>query len=496
MDDLFLDARNVSKRYGGITALDRVDFSVRRSEIHCLVGENGSGKSTLVKIITGVVQPEPGAEIVIESRHLRSLTPHEALLRGIQVVHQDLSLFPNLSVEENIAMLRHLEANRGLVRWDAIRETGRAALEKIGVALGLETAVGTLPVADQQLVAICRALASDARLLIMDEPTSSLTRREVDRLLGILRDLQARGIAVLFVSHKLDEILEIAQRVTILRDGRKIGTFPREEITRARLVHLMTGKEIAYAQRQQRDGAREVVLEVRGLSKKGNFADVSFALRRGEVLGIVGPLGSGRTELALSLFGMNPPDAGSVRVDGQMVGLRANAEAIRSGIAYVPEDRLTQGIVAAQSVERNLVITALDRLVGPLRLIDPRRKDKHCADAVERFDIKTASLDVPARTLSGGNQQKAVIAKWLSIRPRILILDGPTIGIDVAARENIYEIIRALARDGVSVVLISDEVPEVLYNCDRILVMRNGRLAGEVDPRQTSEEDLARRLVG
>ncbi len=496
MPDVFLSARRITKRYGGVIALQDVDLLIHTGEIHCLVGENGSGKSTLVKIITGVVQPEPGTELEIAGERVRALTPHDALRKGIQVVHQDLSLFPNLTVAENIGILHHLEHNRGVIRWNDVRQIARAAMEKIGVELSLEAPVGALPIADQQLAAICRALASEARLLIMDEPTASLTRKEIDRLIGIIRDLQAQGIAALFVSHKLDEILEIAQRVTVLRDGRKVGTFDRQEIDRARLVYLMTGREIAYHRHQTDQKAQDVVLEVKDLSRKGNFADVSFALYRGEVLGIIGPLGSGKTELALALFGMNPPDAGAILIEGHPVGIRSNADAIRSGIAYVPEDRLTQGIIAKQPVSNNLIVTALDRLVGPLRLISSRKRSAFTEAAVRDFDIRVASVDLPAMALSGGNQQKVVIAKWLSARPKILILDGPTIGIDVGAKETIYGIVASLARDGVSVLLISEEVPEVLYNCDRVLLMKNGRIVAEFAAGEITEADIHHRMAG
>ncbi|MDR7470580.1 MAG: sugar ABC transporter ATP-binding protein [Armatimonadota bacterium] len=495
MSGVFLRANHLSKRYGGVIALHQVDLTVEEGEVHGLVGENGSGKSTLVKIITGVVQPEAGAKIEMGGEHFRGLTPYSALRKGVQVVHQDLSLFPNLSVAENIAVVQHVAGGRRVVSWSTMRQMAVAAMRKIGVELDPDVPVGSLPVADQQLVAICRALASDARLLVMDEPTSALTRAEVDRLFGVIKELQSHGIAILFISHKLDEVLAISQRITVLRDGRKIGTLPRGEVDREKLVRLMTGKEIAYAKTPSRGHPGDAVLEVRGLSKRGNFADISFTLFRGEVLGIIGPLGSGRTELALSLFGMNPPEAGTVLVEGKPVTLAVNGDAIRHGIAYVPEDRLKQGLVINQSVGNNLILTALDRLRGRLGLLDRRRGRQFCDQAVAEFDIRLPSLDAPARTLSGGNQQKTVIAKWLSIKPRILILDGPTIGIDVGAKEMIYEIIRNLSGEGVSIILISDEVQEVLSNCGRILLMKHGRITREFANDDVSAEQLQQALV-
>ncbi len=495
MSGVFLRASRLSKRYGGVVALHEVDLTLEEGEVHGLVGENGSGKSTLVKIITGVVQPDEGARIEIDGEQFQGLDPYTALRKGIQVVHQDLSLFPNLSVAENIAVVQHVARGRRLVRWSAMREVARESMRKIGVEMDLDVPVGSLPVADQQLVAICRALASDARLLVMDEPTSALTRAEVDRLFCVIKELQCQGISTLFISHKLDEVLTISERVTVLRDGRKIGTFLRAEVDREKLVRLMTGREVAHARTPIRRAGAEVVLEVRRLSKKGNFADVSFALYRGEVLGIIGPLGSGRTELALSLFGMNPPDDGTVLVEGKLVNLAVNGDAIRHGIAYVPEDRLKQGLAINQPVSNNLIITALDRLRGSLGLIDARRRRQFCQHAVAEFDIRLPSLEAPVRTLSGGNQQKIVIAKWLSIKPRILILDGPTIGIDVGAKGMIYEIIHRLSAEGVSIILISDEVQEVLSNCGRILLMKHGRITKEFSNDEVSEEQLQRELV-
>ncbi len=493
--DAFLSARQVSKRYGGVVALDHVDLTIARGEIHCLVGQNGSGKSTFVKIITGVVEPDAGAEIVIAGERFTRLTPDDALRKGIQVVHQELSLFPNLTVAENIAVPYLTTPGRRLVRWQEVRRIASEALGRIAVTLPLDAPLGALPVADRQLVAVSRALASDARLIIMDEPTSSLTRREVDRLMSVIRDLQAKGIAALFISHKLDEILAVAQTVTVFRDGRKVGTFPRAQVDRSDLVRLMVGRDITYTRAPSGPASRETVLEVRHLTKAGQFADVNLTLARGEVVGIIGPLGSGRTELALALFGMNPPDAGEVAIEGKPVRLRSTVDAIRAGVAYVPEDRLRQGLVLNQSIANNLILTAFDQILGALGLLDLRRRDELAEASVRSYGIRATSTEAPARTLSGGNQQKVVIAKWLELRPKILILDGPTAGIDVEAKGYIYEIVRRLARGGVSVVLISDEVPEVLYTCDRVLVMKSGRIIEAFDSRGVDEAALSRRIT-
>ncbi len=491
----FLDLRGVSKRFGGVTALDKVDFDLFVGEVHCLVGENGCGKSTLIKIISGVLQPEPGATMEIAGRPAAHLSPVESVHRGIQVIYQDLSLFPNLSVAENIGIGHHVD-RIGPARWGAIRASARAAMAKIGVSLDLDAPVGTLSIANRQLVAICRALAADARLVIMDEPTASLTRHEVDALLRLVLDLKAKGIATMFVSHRLDEVMEIADRVTVMRDGRKVGTYPAAEMNQKRLAFLMTGKEFHYDGLDAQAVAAEPVLEIEGLSKAGEYRDVSFTLHRGEIVGLTGLLGAGRTELALSLFGMNPPDSGQLKLDGKPVRIANNRQAIDSGIAYVSEDRLTLGLVLPQSIARNATVTVLDKLTSAFGLLR-RRAEKETVDrAITGLNIKVSDPENPVRTLSGGNQQRVVLAKWIATRPRILILDSPTVGVDIANKDGIYEVMKALAAEGVAILLISDEIPEVLYHSHRILVMRQGRIVGTFMPRETSEAELRKAVNG
>ncbi len=494
MGEPFLIARKISKKYGGVTALDDVDLAIRKGEVHCLVGENGSGKSTLVKIITGVVNPEPGAEIEIEGKVFHRLTPFEALHRGIYVVHQDLSLFPNLSIAENIGINRYSESDRILVQWGEIKRVANEVIGELGVGLDPYTPVGELPVADQQLVAICRALAGEAKLIILDEPTASLTEKEVERLFDILNGLVNKGIAVLFISHRLEEILEIGQKMTVLRNGKKIGTFERESMNKSRLAFLMTGKELTYAASRTKVKARPVVLKVERLSKKGQFREISFVLHKGEVLGITGPLGAGKTELALTLFGMSPPDSGKIYVEGKLARMKTNKHAMKLGIGYLPENRLIQGIVLKQSVENNIVISSLDRYKNRLGLIDSKRKREAATTAVEEFDIKAPALDAPARTLSGGNQQKVVLSKWVLTKLKILILDGPTVGVDIGAKESIYKLIAGLSEEGVSMILISDEVSEVMQNCARILLMKNGRITDEYYNDEITEEELSGKI--
>ncbi len=487
---VFLSMRNISKRYVGVQALEAVDFEIKKGEIHCLVGENGSGKSTLIKIISGAVQPDAGAHIEINGERFRDYQAIDSILKGIEVIYQDLSLFPNLTVAENIALSRIIAEGKRFIDWKNVQSIAESAMARIGVKIPLDEPVGDISIADQQLVAICRALTRDVKLVIMDEPTSSLTKKEVDALFAVVKDLQAKGIATLFVSHKLDEVLQIAERVTILRDGRKVGTLPSQELDDEKLTLLMTGKKVEHTQYVVAEQEEDVLLEVKDLSKRGNFKDVGFNLHPGEILGITGLLGSGRTELALSLFGANPADCGEILIKGRRVEIGSVQDAIRLGIGYVPENRLVQGLVMEQSVGRNIIITIIRKLLNRLGLIDPDKSQDAISKWVKGLSIQIPSVDSPVQTLSGGNQQRLVLAKWLATKPRILILDGPTVGIDVAAKSAIHDTIRDLAKQGMGIIIISDEVPEVLHNCNRIVVMHKGRFIAEFDAAQATEDEI------
>jgi simple sugar transport system ATP-binding protein len=494
MSDQFLQMKHVSKVYAGVQALDDVSFSLARGEIHCLVGENGSGKSTLIKVISGVVNPEEGAEITIEGQRLAvdHFTSKDSIDRGVHVIYQDLSLFPNLTVGENISFNMHVEKGKKFVNWKDIHTIAQKAVEDIGIEIELEREVGTLSIADQQLVAICKALIGELKLLIMDEPTSSLTKNEVDSLFSVVKKLQKRGITTLFVSHKLNEIFEIAERVTVLRDGRCVGVYDPHELDQDKLTYMMTGKKIEYVKPDPGSVSGEVLLELRNLSKKGNFKDISFRLKRGEILGMTGLLGSGRTELALAIFGINPADKGQIIIDGKAVSIRSIKDAIHLGIGYVPEDRLELGLIMPQSVGNNIIITVLEDLLNSLSLLEKGKRERAIQKGISDLSIRVPSVDSAVMTLSGGNQQRVVLAKWISTGPKILILDEPTVGIDVAAKSSIHGIIKQLAARGIGIILISDEIQEALYNCHRILVMRRGRIVSEARAAEMTEEKLFR----
>ncbi|QII36586.1 sugar ABC transporter ATP-binding protein [Rouxiella badensis] len=486
-----IDVKNLSVTFGGQRALNNIALRLMPGEVHCLAGTNGCGKSTLIKIISGVYQPDSGCKISLGEQTFSKLTPDQARSFGIQVIYQDLSLFPNLSVAENIAFEHNLHGLLGWYRPGRLRQTAQRILDELNFSLDLDSKVAELPIAQRQQVAICRALVADARLVIMDEPTASLTRTEVNQLLRTVHYLKQKGISVVFVSHRLDEVLEISDRVTVIRDGQKVGTFPAAEVSSERLTELMTGLKLNYALKAANQHDERIMLELDNLSRADQYHNVNLKLYQGEVLGLCGLLGSGRTELALSLFGMTKPDSGKIYLDSKPVRFRGHEDAIKSGIGYVSEDRLTLGLVQQQSVGDNTVLAIMETLRSRFHLIDEYRKNRIVLEWIEKLGVKVASPDQAISTLSGGNQQKIVLAKWVLTQPKILILDSPTVGVDVGAKASIYQLIHQLAAEGISILLISDEVPEVYFNCDRVLHFSEGTVLGEYFPRGITQQQLA-----
>ena len=493
MDTPVLAVRHVSKSFAGVRALVDIDLEIAPGEIHCLAGENGSGKSTLIKVISGVHTPEEGS-VAIAGREYTHLTPSAAIDAGVRVIYQDFSVFPNLSVMENIALGSEVAAGRALVNRSRMREVAREAIAKIGFTVDLDELVGNLSVADKQLVAISRALMGDAKLIIMDEPTTALTKKEVCALFDIVADLQSRGIAIVFVSHKLEEVFEIAQRFTILRSGRKVITCPKEELDRASFARHMTGRDFDEAPYRTGYIDADPVLEVREATVADAFENASLSVRPGEILGITGLLGSGRTELALSLFGMLHLDSGRIRVKGQDVTLRGVRDAIKAGIAYVPEDRLTEGLFLSRSIGDNITISEMDAFTHYLGFIDKEAIRAEEKRWVERLGVLTPDPDNAVNTLSGGNQQKVVLAKWLATNPSVLILNGPTVGVDIGSKFTIHSILRELAAQGMAIIIISDDIAEVLTNCSTIAIMRAGHLSEPISPDTLTEAELTRLL--
>jgi simple sugar transport system ATP-binding protein len=482
---------HVSVRFGGVRALDDVSLSVGRGEVHCLAGENGSGKSTLIKVVAGVYQAATGARTDYFGESVAAPTPQLARAKGVAVIWQDLALFPEMTVAENIAFDGLVGAPR-LVNYRAMRQTARAALAKLGVELNLSVRLKSLPISGRQLVAIARALASDAKLIFMDEPTASLTQAETDHLLAVVRTLSASGVAVVFVSHRLAEVLDVSSRVTVLRDGRLVGVFDAAGMTQSRLTELMTGKRFDQAVTARDVAPAPVVIQTYGLTRQGEYSDVNLTVSAGEVVGLIGLIGAGRTELAHTLFGMTRADSGAIRLGGSAVAFTSNREAISAGIAYVSEDRLSLGLVQPQSIADNIVITTLKTISGVAGLISDAKKSAAVARRVREFTIKIGRPEDAVSTLSGGNQQRVVLSKWLATSPKVLILDCPTVGVDVGARDGIYKIVRGLAERGIAILMISDEVTEVYFNSDRILHMAGGRIVEEYDPRRVSVAELER----
>ena len=480
----------ISKIFGGVKAVDDVSFTVGTGEVHCLAGENGCGKSTLIKIITGVYQPEPGAAMEIFGQAYAQISPTQARKAGIAVIWQDLALFAEMTVAENIAFETMLGNRPRAVSYARLRRVAAAALARLDVDLDLDARLGTLPIAQRQIVAIARALVSDARLIFMDEPTASLTQSETDALLSVVRNLSARGVAVVFVSHRLAEVLEISSRVTVLRDGKLVGVFPTEGLTHSRLTELMTGTVISHDVMARDTGGRPEVLKIEGLTRAGEFEEISLTLRAGEVVGLTGLIGAGRTELCHSLFGMTRADRGRITLNGQDLQLRSNRDAVAAGIAYVSEDRLALGLIQPQSIADNTVLSVLRQISGAGGLLSSRKKDATVSHWISKLAVKIGTPADAVSTLSGGNQQRVVLAKWLATRPKVLLLDCPTVGVDVGARAGIFRIVRQLAEQGLAILLVSDEVPEVFLNADRVLHMAGGRIAHEWDPRRTGLPEM------
>jgi simple sugar transport system ATP-binding protein len=491
-----LSVHHIKKSFAGVQALDDVSLAVRAGEVHCLAGENGSGKSTLIKIVAGALRPDAGS-IVLNGRAHARVNPIEAIREGVQIIYQDFSLFDNLTVAENLVINQQLARRSALVDWSDVRATARRALDLIGVDIPLVARRDSLPVVDRQLIAIARALVNDARLLILDEPTSALTQQEIEKLLGIIRRLQASGVAILFVSHKFNELFAVAEdaRFTVLRNGRVVASGPRDDFTYASLARAMVGRDVADAARRAKPPGEAVALRVEGLTKDGHFEGIDFEVAKGEILGITGVLGSGRTALAMSLFGLTPYDAGTVAIDGVPTHIRSPHDAIRANIAYVPEDRLREGLFLPRSIGRNVVASVIRRLADRLGVLATRRVDEAQRRWVQELKIATPSHELPVQSLSGGNQQRVVLARALATRPDILILNGPTVGVDVGSKAAIHELIRSLADDGLTVLVISDDLTEVIQTCDRVLVMKRGRITDRLVNDDLDENDLARRLA-
>ncbi len=489
MTQPLLKAEGIYKAFAGVQALKNVSLEIAPGEIHCLAGENGCGKSTLIKVISGVYQQDAGYVEFGGKRHKR-ISPREAINAGIQVIYQDFSVFQNLTVMENLALNSELADGRKLVNRKRMRKIAEDAIAKINFQVDLDRLVGTLSVAEKQQVAICRALMFNARLIIMDEPTTALTKKEVKALFSIILKLKAQGISILFVSHKLNEVFEISERFTILRSGELVVTGNTAELDDKRFTYYMTGRKFEKSSFVPKNISEDPVLEAKNLTLNGSFEDVSFQLRRGEILGITGLLDSGRTELALSLFGLHTPESGTLLKDGKPITLKTPQDAIHHRIGYVPEDRLSEGLFLPRSIADNIVVSEIDRLANSLHVVQRDKRKKEVAHWVKDMTIATPNADNACSTLSGGNQQRIVLAKWLACNPEVLVLNGPTVGVDIGSKHDIHAILQGLAADGMAIIIISDDLPEMLVNCSSLMVLKDGRVAATLTPAESNEQDI------
>ncbi len=497
MPEPILQLLGVRKAFDGVQALKGVSFDLRGGEVHALVGENGAGKSTLIKVITGAHRPDEGT-IRVRGRLVEANDPVVARKLGIAAIYQQPALFPDLTVAENIAFGLEPPNPWRRVDWRGRGRKARALLDRIGAKVDPSAEVRDLAMPEQQLVEIARALGADAEILIMDEPSSSLTDREVDRLFRVIGDLKGDGVGIIYISHRLEELPRIADRVTALRDGSLVGTRPMAEVDRPALIRMMVGRELSSVFPKRDVAIGEVALEGLGLGcRASGVHDASFRVHKGEILGLAGLIGSGRTELARVLFGLTPADSGSILVGGRPVAIGSPGEAIRLGIALVPEDRRKHGVILEMSVATNATLASLGAVASPrLGLLDRRAEAKVARSMVDRLGIKAASIESAAGELSGGNQQKVALGRWLGLDPGVLILDEPTQGVDVGAKAELHRLMGDLAARGVAIVMISSELPEILGMSDRVAVMHGGTIVGTLDRPEATQEAILELALG
>ncbi len=488
MSEYVLELKNIAKRFGGVEVLHGVSFGLRPGEVHALLGENGAGKSTLIKVITGIHQPD-GGEIFLNDKQVHFDDPLQARLAGIAAIYQELSLCPDLNVAENIFLGRQPTTVGGSINWRKLYSEADRLLTSLGVHLDLKAKARSLSIAQMQSVEIARAFSLNARILIMDEPTSSLTLKEVAELFGLVRRLRDEGTAIIFISHRLEELFEVADRVTVLRDGSYVDTRLVKDVTRDDLVRLMVGRTISNLFPKQDVKPGEIALKVEHLSLAGIFEDINFELHKGEILGMAGLVGAGRTDVARAIFGVVPPTSGTIQIEGRQVEIKSPQQAISLGLAYVPEDRQLHGLIPAMNITSNISLPILKEYARRGWLQDKAERSA-AFSAARQMEVRANSIWQLARTLSGGNQQKVVLAKWLSTKPRILILDEPTRGIDVGTKAAVHALMSNLAAEGIAILMISSELPEVLGMSDRILVMHEGQMTALFSRAEATQEKI------
>lgn len=490
-----LEMRGISKTYPGVRALDNVSLEVRKGEVHALVGENGAGKSTLMKILAGAQLGDSG-EIRINGRTVEIDSPQKAMDLGISIIYQEFNLVPYLNAAENIFLGREPRARiPGFVDFRTMYDEAQRVIDRLGVALDIRVPVNRLSIAQQQMVEIAKATSRQSMIIVMDEPSATLTEHELESLFSLIRQLKAQGVSIVYISHRLEEVFEIADRVTVLRDGKHIATRDVSGLTREEIIRYMVGRELTQMMPKVPAPLGDVVLEVRNLRRKDKLHDISFAVRRGEVLGLAGLVGAGRTELARAIFGADPIDGGEILLEGKPVKVRCPQDAIRLGIGLVTEDRKNQGLVLGMMVRENITLANLSAL-SRLNFLMLAREREVAQKYVADLSIRPPSIERAVQNLSGGNQQKVVLAKWLFTQSKVLIFDEPTRGIDVGAKAEIYQLMNELAANGVAIIMISSELPEVIGMSDRILVMHEGRIAGALSASEATQERVMHLATG
>jgi len=489
-----LEMRRIRKTFPGVVALDDVCFDLRTGEVHVLLGENGAGKSTLVKLLSGAHQ-KTGGQIFLNGREVEIRNPRHAQEQGIGIIYQELNLVPHLSAAENIFLGREPTHSPGIIDNKKLLDSAQDLLGGLGMDIPASSPVKDLGVAQQQMIEVAKALSLDAKILIMDEPTSALTQQEIRELFSTVRRLKQRDVSIIYISHRLEELFEIGDRVTILRDGKYVGTYAVNQISQTELIRLMVNRDLKEQYPKEKSTTRVEILRVEGLNRNGILNHIDFSLHAGEILGIAGLMGSGRTELARAVFGADPIDAGRIYVRGQLRQIHSPRDAIRLGIALLTEDRKTQGLILNLSVKDNICLPSLDRFCR-MGVVSPAKEEQAVEPVIRELRIKTPSLDQRVSHLSGGNQQKVVMSKWLLSKADILFFDEPTRGIDVGSKVEIYQWMNRLTAEGAGIVLISSELPEILAMSDRIMVMHQGRLAKELSREEATQEIILRHALG
>ena len=493
--DVILEVKGISKHFPGVQALSEVDLDIRRGEVHAVVGENGAGKSTLMKVLTGVYRRDAG-EYFFEGKPVQLQNIHQSIEMGVSCIYQELTIVPMIDVARNIFLGNLPMKNRARIDYAKLYRDAQEVLKMLEMDISPRTLAKDLSVAQHQMLEIGRAVSRNAKVIIMDEPTSSLTNKETQTLFKVIRSLKERGIAIFYISHKLEEILEISDRISVFRDGKKITTFDNDaQVTQEMIIAHMIGRNIDNYFNKQSCPIGDVILETRNLTRNGVFRDISFKVHAGEVLGMFGLVGAGRSEAITAMFGIDKLDAGEIYIDGKLQKIRSPFAAIKAGMGLIPEDRRKQGLILKLSVKTNEMIIKMNQ-INRFGFIDRKREQSLAQDYKEQLNIKTPTLNKLVGELSGGNQQKVVIAKWLMMSPRILILDEPTRGIDVGAKSEIYRLINGLAAQGIAVIVISSELPEILGICDRVITMHEGELSGEFTTAETNSAEVLHAALG